>query len=153
MTYWHPLLISIILRDGMFLELFFSFSDIRLIWSSQTKEVTNSAPLHSKTDRLDMVVRVPPQYKDRFSRFDDFYYKDKTVMRPWYLYNGNPYTCKAISMYCGGPLCLVSDVVSENRNILSAVYQIEWYACSSHMWSYVVAKCAPIWGSFPLQIL
>ena len=27
----------------------------------------------------------------RLSRYDDFHYKDKTVMRPSYLYHGNPY--------------------------------------------------------------
>ena len=33
------------------------------------------------------------------SVYMDFRYKDKTVMRPSYLYNGNPYTGKAVFLY------------------------------------------------------
>ena len=33
----------------------------------------------------------------------DFHDKDKTVMRPSYLYNGNPYTGKNTSLYWDGP--------------------------------------------------
>ena len=33
----------------------------------------------------------------------DFNYKDKTVVRRSYLYNGDPHTDKAISLYWDGP--------------------------------------------------
>ena len=39
------------------------------------------------------------QYKDRLSRYRDSHYKDKTVSRPSYLYNGNSYTGKTTSLY------------------------------------------------------
>ena len=39
------------------------------------------------------------QYKDGLSRYGDFHYKDKTVMRPYYLYNGNTYIGKMVSLY------------------------------------------------------
>ena len=41
----------------------------------------------------------PSQYKDCLSRYGDFHYKDKTVVRPSYFYNGNSYTGKKISLY------------------------------------------------------
>ena len=39
------------------------------------------------------------QYKDRLSMYEDSHYKDKTVMRPSYLYDGNSYTGKTTSLY------------------------------------------------------
>ena len=39
------------------------------------------------------------QYKDRLSSYGDFHYKDKTVVRPSYLYYGNAYTGKSASLY------------------------------------------------------
>ena len=37
--------------------------------------------------------KAPSQYKDRLSKYGEFHYKDtETVVRPSYLYNGNPYT-------------------------------------------------------------
>ena len=36
----------------------------------------------------------PPQYKDAVLPAYDYHYKDKTVSRPSYLYNGNPHTWK-----------------------------------------------------------
>ena len=38
-------------------------------------------------------------YKDSVSRYGDSHYKDKTVTRPSYLYNGNPYTGNTTSLY------------------------------------------------------
>ena len=54
--------------------------------------------------------RALSQYKDSLSRFVDFHYKDKTVMRPCYPYNGNSYTGETTSLYYWnspqGPLLL-----------------------------------------------
>ena len=36
--------------------------------------------------------------------YGDFHYKDMTVVRPSYLYNGNPYIGKTASLYWEGPL-------------------------------------------------
>ena len=44
------------------------------------------------------------QYKDHFSRYGDFHYKDKMVIGLSYLYNGNPYTTKMASLYWDGTL-------------------------------------------------
>ena len=38
------------------------------------------------------------QYKKRLSRYEDFHYKDKTVVRPSYLYNGNSYAGRTASL-------------------------------------------------------
>ena len=48
-------------------------------------------------------IWVPSQYKDHLSRYIYFHYKDKTVVRPFYLYNGNSYTGKSASLYWDGP--------------------------------------------------
>ena len=42
------------------------------------------------------------QYKDSHSSMD-FYYKDKTVVRQSYLYDGNTYTDKTTSLYWDFP--------------------------------------------------
>ena len=42
-------------------------------------------------------------YKDGLSRYEDFHYKDETVVRPSYLYNGNSYTGKTTPLYWDGP--------------------------------------------------
>ena len=41
----------------------------------------------------------PFQYPDCHLRYGDFHYKYKTVVRPSYSYNGNPYTGKTASFY------------------------------------------------------
>ena len=47
-----------------------------------------------------MVITLPwvlLQYKDGLLSYGDFHYKDKTVVKPFDLYNENPYTVKTIS--------------------------------------------------------
>ena len=39
------------------------------------------------------------QYEERFSRYGDSHYEDKTVARPSYLYYGNSYIGKIVSLY------------------------------------------------------
>ena len=43
------------------------------------------------------------QYKDRLYKYGS-HIKDKTVAKPTYLYNGDPYTGKTASLYWDGPL-------------------------------------------------
>ena len=50
-----------------------------------------------------MGTRALSQYKDSLSMYGDFHYKDKKVVRPSYLYNGNSYTGKSVSLYWDGP--------------------------------------------------
>ena len=45
--------------------------------------------------------QAPSQYKDHISRYGDFHYKEKMLMRPSYLYNGNSYTENTASLYWG----------------------------------------------------
>ena len=45
------------------------------------------------------VTLAPYQYKDGLPRYGYFHYKDETVVRPSYLYNGNHYTGKTTSSY------------------------------------------------------
>ena len=42
--------------------------------------------------------RAQSQYKDCLSGYVDFCYKNKTVVRPSFLYNGNAYTGKTVSL-------------------------------------------------------
>ena len=42
------------------------------------------------------------QYKDHFSRYKHSHYKDKTVIRLSYLYNGNSYTDEMLYLYSNG---------------------------------------------------
>ena len=41
---------------------------------------------------------TPLQYEIHLSRIKDSHYKDNTVMRPYYLYNGNTYINKTVSL-------------------------------------------------------
>ena len=54
------------------------------------------------------------QYKDSLSMYVDFPYKDKMVVRPSYLYNGNSYSCNMTSLYWDGPLIPWPFVSPEN---------------------------------------
>ena len=47
-------------------------------------------------------TKVPSQYKDRLYRYKDFHCKDKSVVRPSYLYHGNTYTGEPVSSYWDG---------------------------------------------------
>ena len=58
----------------------------------------------------------PPQYIDCLSRYGDFHYKDKTVVRLSYLYNGNRHTGKTTSLYWQLSWCAVSGCSSGCRH-------------------------------------
>ena len=49
------------------------------------------------------MVCAPSQYKNVFSRYGNSHYKDKTVVRPSYLYNGTHCTVKTTSSYWNDP--------------------------------------------------
>ena len=46
-----------------------------------------------------LFLRALLQYEDCLSWYRHYYYKDKTVVRPSYLYNRNAYTGKVASLY------------------------------------------------------
>ena len=52
----------------------------------------------------------PSQYKEGLSRYGYFHYKDKMVMKPSYLDNGNSCTGKTWSLYWDGPLVFLSSM-------------------------------------------
>ena len=56
-----------------------------------------------------VVSRALSEYKDGLSEYGDFHYKDETVVRLSYLYNGNSYTGKAEILYWDGPLNVTVD--------------------------------------------
>ena len=43
------------------------------------------------------------QYKDHSARYRDTHYKVKTLMKPYHLYNENPYNGKATFLYLDAP--------------------------------------------------
>ena len=51
---------------------------------------------------IEMVPKVPFQYKDHISKYGDFHYKDKTTMRPSSLDNGKRHTGKMASLCWDG---------------------------------------------------
>ena len=86
------------------------------MWLACVGEFTGD-PWISRTDAsnaeifpFDEVIMVPPLYAsiflfhglyfniNCFSRYEDFQYKQTTVFRPSYLYNGNPHTGKTALM-------------------------------------------------------
>ena len=46
-----------------------------------------------------MEIEGPFWYKEGLSGYDDFHYKDKTVVKPFYLYSGKSYTGKVVSYH------------------------------------------------------
>ena len=65
---------------------------------------------------------APHQYKDGLSRYGDSHYKDKTVVRPPYPYNGNPYIGKKASLYWDGPLLASNGIYDiSNRSAANQV--------------------------------
>ena len=63
----------------------------------------------------------PVNIKTIFPRYGDSHVKDKMVMRPSYLWYGDPYTGKTTSLYWAGPLvcCMLS-----NQQL--HVFEISW---------------------------
>ena len=70
-----------------------------------------------KYRKTSVEIRALSQYKDRLFRYSYSHYKDKTVMRLSYLYNGNLYIDKMTSLYWDPKhprwsyYCLISTVV------------------------------------------
>ena len=63
-------------------------------------------------------------YIDRLSKYMDSYYTDETVVRPSYLYNGNPYTGKMTSLHWDctrGSILLWLRMVLANDNRLNII--------------------------------
>ena len=58
----------------------------------------NSAML-GKICQCQTRTRALTQYNDCLSRYRESHYKDRTVLRPSYLYNRNPYSCKTASLW------------------------------------------------------
>ena len=67
------------------------------------------------------VHQGPSQYKDCLSWYRDSYYKVEMVVRPSYLYDGNPYTGKTVSLY--------------------------WDALRRHLWCVNIVAKSVSWGS------
>ena len=61
-----------------------------------TYKIADVKGLHDLMDKSG--PRTPFQHKDLLSRFRDYHFKDKTVVRLSYLYNGNSYACEIASL-------------------------------------------------------
>ena len=66
------------------------FQEEPIVW------LFSSGPCHPRT------IWAPSQYKDGQSRYGNSHCKDKAVVRPFHLYNGNPYTGKTASLFWDG---------------------------------------------------
>ena len=80
--------------------------------------------------------------KSVFFRYGDFHYKDKTIVRASYLYNGSPYIGKTTNLYWDGPRCLYKTVTMPSwlypiSSILilsvSFTMQLHHWHCGNHM--------------------
>ena len=79
-------------------------------WTTEKSE-RDFASLRGVLEEHLILQQAPFQYKDHLYWYGDFHYKDKTVMRPSYLYNDNPYTGKTTSLYWGDPLITIFFIV------------------------------------------
>ena len=79
--------------------------------------------------------RAPSQYKNRLSRYGDSHDKDKTLMRPPYIYHGDPYAGKTTSVFQDG---------SQIPVVIKGTPDIRTCACEKdHSWAHVMAYRRP----------
>ena len=84
--------------------IFFHFSKLR--WCRYFKSITDEDKdpfvIHNQYHNCWWPIagrnRAPSQYEDDLSKYGHFRDKDETVVRPSYLYDGNPYTGKTPSL-------------------------------------------------------
>ena len=104
--YWASLTISVFwmskhyVRKFVIVEWFIHWSNppdvlCRVCFSNSLsgKRISKSTELYFKGH----AIRALSEYKGRLSRHVNYHYKDKTVSRPSYLYDGNSYDGKVLS--------------------------------------------------------
>ena len=74
---------------------------------------------------------APFQYKNRLSRYGDLHYKHKTVVRPSYLYDTNPYIGKTASL---------------NLIVHQALYIVWTWFAMFKLVTYAYFHCLVAWG-------
>ena len=68
------------------------------------------------------------QYKNYIFRYKDFHYKEKTVVRPYFLYKGNPHTDKT-SLYWDSPLVAIGGMET-------LYHDMSWQiVCNRYQWN------------------
>ena len=106
--------------------------------------------VYNKFPHSFLSIRVLFQYKDCPSRYGDYHYKDKTVIRPSYLYNGNPCVGKMASWYQSGPpgsylnKFLFPCFLSVCTLLLSALLSLSpmfWYNITTSPQQYEIVHC------------
>ena len=101
------------------------FSSVISEWQKSFNLITQGYLTHNNVQCLQFIVRsheLPwsiagqSQYKDKVFRYKDSHYKDKTVMRPSYLYDRNSYSWK------------------NGMFVLQSVHDPSWSHCSILTW-------------------
>ena len=109
---------------------------------------TGDAPTTSEWSTIQLPTKVPliletwrypenwalSQYKDLLSWHRDSHYKDETVIRPSYLYIGNPWICKTTTLFW--------NVIYKILAILFKIQCVKWYN-SRHKVSPVTTSQTP----------
>ena len=81
-----------------------------------------------------ILFRAPSQYKGPLSWYRDSHYKDETVIRPSYLYDGNLYSGKTVPLYWNGPMPL-------------SILIIIPYQCVNSLWPSDAIWCPTSWSA------
>ena len=68
-----------------------------------TPRVATKYSIHNRSLSRMLMPKPPSRYEDRLSRYMDFHYKDKTVVRTSYLNYGNHNTVTTMHLYWDGP--------------------------------------------------
>ena len=84
------------------------FPMLKIRWSRDCLIVNMGIPVLVRQHLyIETVPRILFQYKDHLSRYREFPYKDKMVVRPSYLYNGNSTAATRSSLYWNGALAVL----------------------------------------------
>ena len=112
------------------------FEISRKLFKIKENFIVNSVPTIDGLTTNPLWNWAPSQYEDDLPRHENFYHEDKTVTRPSYLYNGNPYTGKTTSLYWNGPWSQWADEISQD-------------VCKNHLWFHnpLRVNCQNFWES------
>ena len=110
-----PIQISVVMTKGSLIRKVtiwgFLIFDHFFCWRMGKVEEWNATTSSSALFKGDWALS---QYEDRLSRYKNFHCKDKTVARPYCLYNGNPYTGKTVSFYRDRPWSFPNQTLKTN---------------------------------------
>ena len=82
----------------------FAYKHVFTALADVLRSTNATLPLYTMLATKTHIARDLSQYEDHIAKYRDSHYKDVMVVRPSYLYNGNPCTGKMTSLYWDGPL-------------------------------------------------